>query len=101
MKHLKIFEQFVNEFYQKDVKLKWSGQDFKNLYDQLSDKAREASAFLEDMGNPPSKTYVELLNLLDDYDTEESFRFAHEIRNLIGMMQHFGIEQEIELSQLN
>jgi len=100
MKYLKIFEQFVNE-YSQNVKPRWNGEDFKKLYDQLAEKAREANAFLEDMGNPPSETYTELLKLLADYDTEESLRFAHEIRNLIGMMQYFNIEQEIELSQLN
>jgi phosphatidate phosphatase APP1 len=97
MKYLKIFEQFVNE-YSQNVKPKWNGEDFKKLYDQLIDKAKEAAHFLD---NPPFETYEELLELLDEHNTEDTSIFAHEIRNLIGMLQYFNIEQEIELSELN
>lgn len=103
-KFIKTYESFMNEYYEpsdKPIKPKWNGKDYKILYDQLIAKAKEGEDFLEELGNPKPKSFNELVTLLRDYDTEESNQLAYDISTLIGMMNFFGAEREIELSKLN
>lgn len=99
-KFIKTYEGFLNE-YSQNVKPKWDIEAYKNLYNQLVDKEQIAVEYLEDLGNPRPKTYKELVDLLKDYDTDESLEMANDIIELVNMLDHFGVEMEIELSQLN
>jgi len=103
-KFIKTYENFINEYYEpsdKEVKLKWNDNDYLILYDQLTAKIKEGEEYLEDLGNPKPKTFDELIGLLKDYNTEESNELAYEINTLVGMVNFFNDEREIELSKLN
>lgn len=99
-KFIKTYEAFLIE-YSQNVKPKWNIEAYNNLYNQLVDKEQIAVEYLEDLGNPRPKTYKELVDLLKDYDTDESLEMANDIIELVNMLDHFGVEMEIELSQLN
>lgn len=100
-KFIKTYEGFMNEYNQQIVKPKWNMTDYESLVNQLEDKSREAQEFLQDMGNSEIENWTDLINLLKDYDTIESKKMAEDIIVLMNMLNHFGIERELELSKLN